>query len=349
MVGPFACKQLPRTFYLLSAGLTVKSSEQSDAQKLRPVTSVPRFDGQHHIERRILRKTSVHPPSVHRDLRFLHCLSMSDSYGAELLDVLAPGAHDTSGGSDASGASGTAADTPLTHTRTENARKSRPTDWPDWVDPDLRDHLVDQGITAPWLHQRTTAERAWTGHDVVVATGTASGKSLGYQLPALSRLAGNRPAAASCLYLSPTKALAQDQLGTLAELCSQVPGLRDIMVASYDGDTPQEARRTIRDEARIIVSNPDMVHASILGQSSALVTATADPRVHRHRRVPCLPRGFRRPCLPGPTPPAAPGRQRRCHPDGHPRQRHHRRPRRSRRTPHGTSGHRCHRGRFAPG
>jgi DEAD/DEAH box helicase domain-containing protein len=192
---------------------------------------------------------------------------MSDSYGAELLDVLAPGAHDTSGGSDASGASGTAADTPLTHTRTENARKSRPTDWPDWVDPDLRDHLVDQGITAPWLHQRTTAERAWTGHDVVVATGTASGKSLGYQLPALSRLAGNRPAAASCLYLSPTKALAQDQLGTLAELCSQVPGLRDIMVASYDGDTPQEARRTIRDEARIIVSNPDMVHASILGQS----------------------------------------------------------------------------------
>ncbi|WP_291479777.1 DEAD/DEAH box helicase [Corynebacterium sp.] len=174
---------------------------------------------------------------------------MSESFGAELLGTLGP------------------SDSPdtLTHVRTEAARTSTPVDWPDWVPPGLRDHLVDDGVTTPWSHQVATAQHAWEGRDVVVSTGTASGKSLGYQLPVLSALASD--ATASCLYLSPTKALAQDQRATLARPCSQVPELRGVMVASYDGDTPPEARRTIRDDARILVSNPDMVHASLLGQS----------------------------------------------------------------------------------
>jgi DEAD/DEAH box helicase domain-containing protein len=168
-------------------------------------------------------------------------------YGAQLLDCL----H--------------ADDPVLTHVRTEAARPSEPVDWPDWVDPDLRRHLEEAGITRPWSHQVATAQAAHDGRDVVVATGTASGKSLGYQLPVLSTLAAD--GTASCLYLSPTKALAQDQRGALARLCAAVPGLRDVMVATYDGDTAPEARRTIRDRARIVVSNPDMVHASVLGQS----------------------------------------------------------------------------------
>jgi DEAD/DEAH box helicase domain-containing protein len=153
----------------------------------------------------------------------------------------------------------------LTHVRTEAARPSEPSDWPEWTLPDLRRHLEDAGITRPWSHQVTTAEAAFAGRDVVVATGTASGKSLGYQLPVLSTLV--RDPAASCLYLSPTKALAQDQRGALARLCAAIPALGDVMVATYDGDTPPEARRTIRDRARIVVSNPDMVHASLLGQA----------------------------------------------------------------------------------
>ncbi len=225
---------------------------------------------------------------------------MSDSYGAELLDILVPAVPEWAATADppptalAPTPAPPPADdpSPLTHSRTEPARHAQPLTWPDWVNPDLRDHLVDAGVATPWSHQVATSEHAWAGRDVVVSTGTASGKSLGYQLPVLSYLAAERnpttsrptgrpvaptvgrttpaatPATASCLYLSPTKALAQDQLGTLARLCSAVPALRHVMVASYDGDTPPEARRTIRDEARIIVSNPDMVHASILGQAT---------------------------------------------------------------------------------
>jgi DEAD/DEAH box helicase domain-containing protein len=186
---------------------------------------------------------------------------MSESFGGELLTTLAPLAPQTSR---APGAGAEHPDT-LTHVRTETARTSTPADWPEWVLPGLRDRLVDDGITTPWSHQVATAQHAWDGRDVVVSTGTASGKSLGYQMPVLSGLASDT--GASCLYLSPTKALAQDQRASLARLCSTVPELRGVMVASYDGDTPPEARRTIRDEARILVSNPDMVHASVLGQS----------------------------------------------------------------------------------
>ncbi|WP_333618356.1 DEAD/DEAH box helicase [Dietzia sp.] len=140
-------------------------------------------------------------------------------------------------------------------------------DWPEWTLPELRAHLADSGVARPYSHQVATAEAAHAGEHVVVSTGTASGKSLGYQLPALSDLA--RFPRATALYLAPTKALGQDQLESLVQLVDAVPALRDIAPATYDGDTPPEARRFIREHSRWIVSNPDMLHLSILGRHAA--------------------------------------------------------------------------------
>ncbi|RAV33475.1 DEAD/DEAH box helicase [Corynebacterium heidelbergense] len=157
-----------------------------------------------------------------------------------------------------------------THVRHDPARRSTTADWPEWVHPELVSYLQEQGVSAPWAHQVEAADAAWQGRDVIVATGTASGKSLGYQLPILSAMAPAAPTAPppTALYLCPTKALAQDQCAALARMCRGVPALNDVMVATYDGDTPTEHRRAIRDQARIVVSNPDMVHASMLGQSA---------------------------------------------------------------------------------
>ncbi|AGP31722.1 DEAD/DEAH box helicase [Corynebacterium terpenotabidum] len=189
------------------------------------------------------------------------------SYGAELLEALRPLARSgtaASTGADTGTDTGTdTTTTTLTHVRTEPARRSTPVDWPTWIDPDLRSYLENEGIQRPWSHQVATADAARAGEDVVVATGTASGKSLGYQLAVTDALIHDR--AASCLYLSPTKALAQDQRSAMARLIASSPALRETMVATYDGDTPGEARRVIREDARVIISNPDMVHASILG------------------------------------------------------------------------------------
>ena len=151
----------------------------------------------------------------------------------------------------------------VTHIRHVPARLSTPADWPQWLLPSLRETLRRGGVVKPWSHQAETAQHAWEGRDVIVATGTASGKSLGYQLPILTALAEDPTATA--VYLAPTKALAQDQMQSLARLCAATPELADVMVATYDGDTPPEARRAIREQARIIVTNPDMLHASILG------------------------------------------------------------------------------------
>ena len=151
-----------------------------------------------------------------------------------------------------------------THVEHVPARLSHTADWPAWAAPSLVEFLAEEGIQQPWSHQVEMAEHIAAGRDVVCATGTASGKSLGYQLPILSDLAkpGN---AASALYISPTKALAQDQRNAIAQMCAGSDELSNVMVATYDGDTPPEARRVIRDQARVIVTNPDMLHASILG------------------------------------------------------------------------------------
>jgi DEAD/DEAH box helicase domain-containing protein len=146
---------------------------------------------------------------------------------------------------------------PLRHAVRLPARAGRTVAWPEWAPPQLRAAWGRQGVRTPWSHQAEAAELAWSGHDVVVATGTASGKSLAYQLPVLARFAQDRKATA--LYLSPTKALAADQLRALAAL--DVP---DVRPAAFDGDTPAEERDWARRHARWVFSNPDMLHRSLL-------------------------------------------------------------------------------------
>ena len=153
---------------------------------------------------------------------------------------------------------GTAPDEqPVTHVHHVPVRESRTLSWPGWVPADLRARLVDRGVLEPWRHQVEAAELAHAGRSVVVATGTASGKSLAYQLPALTRLAADPRA--RVLYLAPTKALARDQLAAVAALAD--PSVRP---AAYDGDTPQEERDWVRRHSRWIVTNPDMLHRGIL-------------------------------------------------------------------------------------
>ncbi|MFF0541747.1 DEAD/DEAH box helicase [Nocardia thailandica] len=158
-------------------------------------------------------------------------------------------------------AGGGAGDARLTHVAELPARAEQTTDWPSWVPSELVGALHEQGIRRPWTHQTATAELAAAGRHVVISTGTASGKSLGYQLPVLSAL--HEQPRATALYLSPTKALGADQLRAVAALTHDT-ALRDIHPASYDGDTPAEVRRWVRENARWVFTNPDMLHVGML-------------------------------------------------------------------------------------
>lgn len=151
----------------------------------------------------------------------------------------------------------------ILHTETLPARTGRHGEWPSWLPQDFRDHLVDQGIAQPWAHQVRVANALWDRHDAVVATGTSSGKSLGYQMPILTTLAQQKNATA--LYLTPTKALANDQLAHVAGMTREVGSLRGVSIGGYDGDTSPEARRAIRDSVQWVFTNPDMVQLSVLG------------------------------------------------------------------------------------
>ncbi|HVT29511.1 MAG TPA: DEAD/DEAH box helicase, partial [Lacipirellulaceae bacterium] len=122
--------------------------------------------------------------------------------------------------------------------------------------------LAARGIEQLYCHQVAALEAARGGRDFVVVTGTASGKTLCYNLPILEAAIGDR---ARALYLFPTKALAQDQLKGLLEFVADDPVLaKSVRPGVYDGDTPTAQRRRIRGEANLVLSNPDMLHASIL-------------------------------------------------------------------------------------
>lgn len=158
---------------------------------------------------------------------------------------------------------GTAADErPLRHVADLPPRPAQPQAWPHWVDPDVVRAFHDRGVEALWSHQLAAAELARTGRHVVLSTGTASGKSLAYQLPILTSLKEDRRSRA--LYLSPTKALGHDQLRAAAALTTTVAGLGDVAPSPYDGDSPTEVRRFARERSRWIFSNPDMIHLSLL-------------------------------------------------------------------------------------
>src|SRR5579862_5220160 len=148
--------------------------------------------------------------------------------------------------------------------------------FPSALDPRLTRALGTRGVTQLYTHQAEAIDHALGGRNVVVITPTASGKTLCYNAPVLNAI--REDPSSRALYLFPTKALAQDQLAELQALCDTIAGPRgpdlvedrdrtlapDIGVFTYDGDTPRDARRTIRARAQLVLSNPDMVHSGIL-------------------------------------------------------------------------------------
>src|SRR6201993_4851201 len=170
------------------------------------------------------------------------------SFGSDLLAVALAG---TSAG-----------ERPPRHVAELPARSGRAPSRADWAEPDVVRAFAERGISRPWSHQAAAAELAHSGRHVVISTGTASGKSLAYQLPVLNALATDPRA--RVLYLSPTKALGHDQLRTAHALTAGIPRLRDVAPTAYDGDSPDEVRRFARERSRWLFSNPDMIHLSIL-------------------------------------------------------------------------------------
>ena len=142
----------------------------------------------------------------------------------------------------------------MTHVERISAREARTASWPDWVPDLVAARLQGAGVLEPWAHQVEAAETAWSGRSVVMATGTASGKSLGYLLPVLSALVegAEHPSGrgATALYLAPTKAVGHDQLRAVRSLT-----LTQVRAATYDGDTPAEEREWVRAHASLVVTN----------------------------------------------------------------------------------------------
>ncbi|MBR7743380.1 DEAD/DEAH box helicase [Phycicoccus sp. BSK3Z-2] len=149
----------------------------------------------------------------------------------------------------------------LLHVERLPARPARLAQWPDDLAPPVLAALHGIGVQRPWSHQREAVDLARAGQHVVLATGTASGKSLGYLVPVLDALVTGASGlhAPTALYLSPTKALAGDQLARLDSLA--LPGVR---AATYDGDTPTDERRWVREHANLVLTNPDLLHHSLL-------------------------------------------------------------------------------------
>ncbi|MEM8860944.1 MAG: DEAD/DEAH box helicase [Chloroflexota bacterium] len=140
------------------------------------------------------------------------------------------------------------------------ARSARFANLPDIIDPRVTAALQNSGIERVYNHQAKSVEASLHGDNVVIATRTASGKSLCYSIPILHTLL-TKPGR-KALLLFPTKALAHDQTAAMQELISA--GRLPLTVASYDGDTPRSKRSQVRKSADILITNPDMLHAGIL-------------------------------------------------------------------------------------
>ena len=145
----------------------------------------------------------------------------------------------------------------LAYLGTEPAREARLEPLPEGLDHRVGDALARLGVESLYTHQARVWEATRRREHVVVATGTASGKTLAFNLPVLDALA--RDPKIRALYLYPTKALAQDQLRALTTL-----GVKRVRAAIYDGDTPADRRWQIRKWANLILTNPDMLHVGVL-------------------------------------------------------------------------------------
>jgi DEAD/DEAH box helicase domain-containing protein len=154
----------------------------------------------------------------------------------------------------------------------EPAREGRHAAWPAGLHPLVVRACARVGVTAPYEHQAETMDHVLASRDVVLVSPTASGKTLAFVAPIVSECVADADARA--LLLFPTKALALDQVARLEallgalEACAVGEGLAipDVPVSTFDGDTPADARRAVRRRGRIVVTNPDMLHAGILPQ-----------------------------------------------------------------------------------
>lgn len=149
----------------------------------------------------------------------------------------------------------------------EPARESRTAPFPERLAPELAELLRSSGRSELYLHQAQAVELALAGHDVLIATPTASGKTIAYTLPVLQRVLETKGRSRS-IWLFPTKALSQDQStglnGLLDSLAKSVPELNGLHSFTYDGDTPPSVRRTLRERGDIVLTNPWMLHSGIL-------------------------------------------------------------------------------------
>lgn len=147
-----------------------------------------------------------------------------------------------------------------THVRRIEERAARYAEWPEGLDPRLVSGLKLRGIERPYVHQAAAISAAIAGKNAVVVTPTASGKTLCYNAPVIDAIL--KEPSTRALYLFPTKALAQDQLDELHGLITTLKA--DIRTFTYDGDTPADARRAVRQAGHVVLTNPDMLHSAIL-------------------------------------------------------------------------------------
>nr|WP_210728606.1 DEAD/DEAH box helicase [Cellulomonas septica] len=166
----------------------------------------------------------------------------------------------------------------LTHVRHLPAREGVRAAWPTWADTDVVRGYRQLGVEQPWAHQAVAADAAWSGRHTVLSTSTGSGKSLAFWLPALTAARGSAASRtldpgrietvsrrATTLYLCPTKALAAGQLAALDDLL-RAATLRDVRVATADGDTSLDERRWVQEHADLVLTNPDFLHFALLPQ-----------------------------------------------------------------------------------
>ncbi|MFH1945490.1 MAG: DEAD/DEAH box helicase, partial [Acidobacteriota bacterium] len=148
----------------------------------------------------------------------------------------------------------------ITHVQHIPAKQGRYEDYPGNIHPALVGALKRKGFNRLYTHQHQSWTQLQDGKNIVVVTPTASGKTLCYNLPVLDTVL--KKPSSRAIYMFPTKALAQDQRAELDETISLLP--EEIGIFTYDGDTPQDARRAIRAKGHIILTNPDMLHTGIL-------------------------------------------------------------------------------------
>jgi DEAD/DEAH box helicase domain-containing protein len=171
------------------------------------------------------------------------------------------------------------------------SREAQYADFPDAIDARLVRALTSHGIQKPYTHQAEAIDHILNQHNTTIVTPTASGKTLCYNVPVLNSVIETKEARA--LYLFPTKALSQDQVSELHNLIKLVSPEIDFDIKSYtfDGDTPQTARRAIRSSGHIVVTNPDMLHTGILPHHTIWVKLFENLRyvvideIHHYRGV----------------------------------------------------------------